>query len=350
LKQFNDPEQEALTMSNNDNSEVIAPNVAAAPNGRLTEITCVAGAIIAVAIGTLLFGGFPGIVPMFAALLVGLWRAMQATSNVIAVVLAHTPWTVVFDVLAAICLYCLCRVLRAGVRRRAYLGSFAMLATAWVLYALVLPRDADLQVEILKALAVGLIIAWPATWWSVCKMKTRGESHAEETGWGLTLLFAVCGSIAVCVFALAHILDSADTMPDVTQQVQAKHGAELERLGFEDVNRIGQGNDNNTCGTLTVVFHDGSQTGVVPMALASALFQDTGDEYRQAQPSCIGMRLRAGKLTVALPDPAAGARREDAVKAALDGADEVMVQIRQAHEAILARNSVSATWQTTAFR
>lgn len=339
----------------------ISNTAAVAPRRRLSEITCVVGAIAAVAIGTVTLGGAPATMPMLASLLAWIWSAMLATAAVCAIVLAHTPWTAVFDILAGICLYCLCRVLRARARRRAYLVSFVTLAVAWVLYACVQPADSDVQIEWLKALVIGIALAAPGAWWFMraprdsrgnpVRASDRGMSAAEEWAWVGVGGFTVVAFVLSCVMGLAHLLDSTNTMPDVTQQVQAKYGAELDQLGFEDVNRVDiVDDDHNSCKSLNVVFHEGVQPGVTPPPLTDVFLHYEGDEYNSPMPACIGMRFREGKLTMAFPDAVAGTRREDAVKAALAGVDQLMVEIRQAHAAVEARNAVSATWQTTASR
>lgn len=319
----------------------------------LPQITCGFGALGAIGIGTALFGGHAAVVALVSYLLAALCGFLAELTAGMGRLLPELPWTILFNVVCGVCFYCMCRLLRAGVNRQAYLISLATGLVMWILYLTALPVDVDAQLEALKGLSAGIVLSWPGVYWygRQTKMLTSawkilGISRKEDCAWNLLMVFAVIGSIATAITGLAWVLNSTDTLPDVSAAVEAKYGAELQRMGFEDVQREGIFLDNNACKSLDVEFRDGTRTGVAPPAVDSDVFvHDEGDEFRYASPDCIGMRFRSGHLTMQFPDAVDGARRDIVVQRALATSDDMMNRIRVAYARVEARKEANATWQ-----
>lgn len=306
----------------------------------LPQVGCAAGAMLAVGVGTAAFGG-GGLSAALGVVLGSLWHAISAAAGWAGALLSRAPWTLVIDATVGTCLYFLCRMIRAGAHRRAYLVSLAVTTALYVLYlCTALAWDADYLASVFKALVVSAVLTIPASMWAAQCKPDMGRT--EEWWWGWHWLLTVVGVVVGVVVAINWFLDTRDTLPNVSAEVQAKYGAELARMGFEDVDREGMTMDFNTCASLDIQFREGNAS-VEPGPISTDVFYGVQGDTAT---SCVAMRMRNGKLTMIFPDRKRNVSRADTEKAAMAAADALMGQIRSAYAVVEQHHAANETWRS----
>ncbi|CAB3754371.1 hypothetical protein [Paraburkholderia humisilvae] len=317
-----------------------APAARGKVSGISGQLACAAGAFIAVGVGMYLFSatGLTPILTFLHAVWHGLVWSIGAFFPALA---ADIPWLPTLCIVGGLAAYSGCRYARSGVHERAFVGLLAVLLGLGVIYLIGAPAGIDLEVLFRNVAIMAFVFSVALS----KGLKIRRPPKSEKSCGCVSLVGAV--SVLTCAAAIIlqvfHWFDAADSMPDVSREVQAQYGAELARMGFEDVNRSGQ-QDGGICKSLHVVFRDGTATDVAPVDVWPT---DRADpEYSDADYShCLALRLRGGKLTMIVPDPGHNATRDETRAAVLNAADATMGVIRAQYAEVEHDKAVADSWK-----
>ena len=314
------------------------PDTPKSGNPWLSYGLCVAGAIIAVVIGTAVFGPDQSllsklVVPLFSAVGTGLvvaWHALTAT-------LAVFPWAIVFEVIAGFAVFYVCRMgktcqVQVGLHVSAIAGIGAL--------AVYLMADSPDMDDLLSA-AKGLTICTLLLSFALVTANARAVRHQSgEFAVGTYFGFGLISCALTIILWISWACYSQNTYPDVSKILQQKYGSQLEAMGFEDVN-LNHLSSAGFCYSVDYSFHSGSiyrQEAPAP----EGMFYNRSDYSNST--TCVSMRFREGQLTVSYPDAyTKGATTSDELRVdAIKSADNLFNGIQTAYENVQMANARKA--------
>lgn len=294
------------------------------------QVACAAGAVLAVLAGMWLFSP-TGFDPVFAVLH-AMWHAIASgVGAAFPLLVADIPWFPTLCIVGGLAAYCGCRYARSGAHEKPFIVLLSILLWLGVIYVIGGPANMDLEVLFRNISLVTFVFC-------VALMKGLAIKRPDNDVSGFVEFLAVVTCGAAIVLQVMNWFDAANTMPDVTAEVQAKYGSELVEMGFEDTNR--EDTDvGGVCGSIDTVFRDGKAGRLDPVDVWPS---DHGSDNK---PSCLALRMRAGRLTLIVPDaPAHKATREETRQAALNAVDQTMTMIRKEYGVVENNKAVADSW------
>lgn len=262
---------------------------------------------------------------LFSTVADAIGHAAAAALHGIDAALRALPWTIIFYASGVVCAYQCCRYVKTCSASATLSWSVVALAAEWILRTLTLPGEGD-GIKLFRnaCIVLALIVG------TLCIGRVRahlfkiGTPGTDATA-SLAIVFLFTALLAAgSISYWTYLTEDAD--PEVSALVMRHYGAELEKMGFEDL-ASGVRDGNGLCVPIvSFEFRDGVSAAPPPAV-------DWPISYGDRVP-CLGMRLREGHLTIAAPTEPIGVSVDAAREREMKAVEVTIAAIRVQRQAL----------------